>query len=84
MCYFYRGKMKNRLPVYVSPTKALVIMARRNLSHIDLAGKIGTTKEWTGRVLNGEVPASPKIRRNLLSALGCTFDDIFSFEDPTK
>lgn len=57
------------------PAKALIAMRRRTLT--SLAHELGVSHHYLGRVLNGYVPPSARIRRGLAVALGVPEEMLF-------
>ncbi len=51
---------------------------RRHMTQNDLARVVGVTSGYLSRLMNGRRCPSPRMRRRLQEALGCSeFDDLF-------
>lgn len=69
--------MKNRLNIKVRTDEVLRRMARRNMSRLDLAATVKSSKSYMTQILNGDYIPGPNIRSRIIKALGCSFDDVF-------
>lgn len=59
-----------------------VAITRRNLSHRELAERIGFSRSHLSHIMTGRREPSPAMRRLILDCLrDYTFDDIFIIED---
>ena len=62
-------------------------VARKNLTYIDLAEKLGINRIYLSNVKNGKLPGfnpSAKLRQRMLDVLGVQFDDIFAISNAGK
>ncbi len=57
-------------------------VAKRNLTHAELARMVNTNPAYLSRVVNGHSEPGPDFRRRLLDALGLSFDALFEFHQP--
>ena len=72
--------MKNLIQVKIKQEELERVMARLNLTRSSLAESIPVAKSWLTRVIVGEQPISPRLRKKLMKSLDCDFDDIFFIE----
>ena len=64
--------------VKLNPDAAWRLMNRLNMTQNELARLAGVTSGYLSRLINGTRCPSPRMRRRLQEALGCTeFDDLF-------
>jgi len=64
-----------------------VLVARRSLSMKELAKMVGVTDTYLSNVKNSKwdkFKPGPQVRRKLLEALECEFDDIFEVVNGTE
>jgi len=69
--------MVYKIKVGIKKNNLMNILARKNWNFTELARRIGYSSSMITLYLKGERIPTAKVRRRMLDALGCKWDDIF-------
>jgi transcriptional regulator with XRE-family HTH domain len=69
--------MVYKIKVGIKKNNLINILARENWNFSELARRIGYSSSMISLYLKGERIPTAKVRRRMLDALGCEWDDIF-------
>lgn len=69
--------MVYNIKVGIKKNNLMNILARKNWNFTELARRIGYSTSMITLYLKGERIPTAKVRRRMLDALGCEWDDIF-------
>ncbi|OIP71359.1 MAG: hypothetical protein COZ07_03890 [Candidatus Infernicultor aquiphilus] len=76
--------MVYKIKVGIKKNNLINILARKNWNFTELARRIGYSSSMITLYLNGERIPTAKVRRRMLDALGCEWDDIFYIIESDK
>ena len=66
-----------KIKVGIKKNNLINILARKNWNFTELARRIGYSSSMITLYLKGERSPTAKVRRRILEALGCEWDDVF-------
>lgn len=69
--------MVYKIKVGIKKNNLINMLARKNWNFTELARRIGYSSSMISLYLKGERVPTAKVRRRMLDALGCEWDDIF-------
>jgi len=76
--------MVSEVKVGIKKNNLINMLARKNWNFTELARRIGYSSSMISLYLKGERVPTAKVRRRMLDALGCEWDDIFYIIESDK
>ncbi|HAJ32463.1 MAG TPA: hypothetical protein DCK79_03720 [Candidatus Atribacteria bacterium] len=73
-----------KIKVKIKKNNLMNILAKKNWNFTELARRIGYSSSIITLYLKGERNPTAKVRRRMLDALGCEWDDIFYTDEQDK